>query len=472
MPSPTITPIATMPAAAAQLVLFTLMTVSYCYGAPFPLALSMPLVLLQGGVVIAFLWKRQAYLPLMFVGFLLYSIIPLYTQQVLNGMPFSSWRASTASFDTVKDAVHYYVLFLNFVLLSSYLIYTGHRPIEAAPAPAIAPPVTAALLAVSAATFFFTARSSRDAWIIQAGTGDRFVVLATTMALAASAAFVARSRPGLTATRDWRLWCLLGVGFVGSAAGFRFMLVATLCGMLAAVGPRIRMTAGRVATGAAVLTFAMLGLLYFAAGRTAQMNGMETVSAAFSGRLSLTSALAYFGAAEQLNMMAIYHFLSTDQNLMFGRTYWDGVLRILPNPIYNAYFEVVRPQDVILQNSTFLSAWFQKSGLNIGSHFVLEAMINFGRFGPFFVAATVLIGFRLLERSRASRVGEAVYIGGSALAYSIAWYGFGNYAKYTLYFAAVYLLLSALGGKSAAAQSRGISHAGTASTVVLARARQ
>jgi membrane protein DedA with SNARE-associated domain len=115
--------------------------------------------------------------------------------------------------------------------------------------------------------------------------------------------------------------------------------------------------------------------------------------------------------------------------------------------VHTALFDTVRSQDYIIQTGSFVPDVFRQRNWTIGAHLFVEAIMNFGRLGPYIVLAVFAAALTWLER--VARKSYTLFLGyavTASMGFDLAWYGFGNWLKEAI-FAALCGAVIILAGK-------------------------
>ena len=285
---------------------------------------------------------------------------------------------------------------------------------------------------------------TRDAWIVGASVGDRFLMQATTIATIAAFGYNLETLRQSRKAMNWFDFVPLAVAVLLAVQGFRFMLVAGVMTLL--VSQRDRLSASPAAV-ARVVGLALIAYVLLTLGMGVRaVAGAHGISLLDALRKIDTTYLSYFiGAPEQTGMVALKFFTETELPALYGQTYVDAVLRMLPHALHTSFFETVRAQDFVLAHFAWVSDWFRENQLNVGAHLFLEAIINFGPRGGLWVALIAGFAVPWVDTMPAHR-GRFVPVlyGVASFAYAAAWYGSSAFLKYTAYYVAVFLCLRAL----------------------------
>jgi len=402
-----------------------------------------------GLALIAGLYRRRMLATLLLALFLLYGLVPVWAMQVIGGVPLSNWRGELFAPEALHGAVRYYCVgFAMFALGVTLGLWVWQWIIPPAPRRGVAlvpgrraawPAMVALFLAgATAATF---AGVTRDVWIGNASTAERFVMQATTIATIAAFGYNLEHLRRAGRPLAWLDLIPLLVAVLLAVQGFRFMLVAGM--MTFAVSQRDRLST-RPAHVARVAALALAAYLVLTLGMGVRaVAGAQGISLAEAITQIDATYLSYFiGAPEQTGMVALKYFTETSVPVLHGRTYLDAVFRLLPNALHTSFFDTLRPQDFVLTHFAWVSSWFRENELTIGAHLFLEGIINFGPRGGLWVAfaAGALIPVVDLLPARRDRFVPMLY-GVSSFAFAAAWYGSSAFLKTTIYYVAVFLLL-------------------------------
>jgi hypothetical protein len=215
--------------------------------------------------------------------------------------------------------------------------------------------------------------------------------------------------------------------------GFRFILVifAFICFFYFLTTQKFSKRRVFVLTIGAVVGYILLLILAYT-----RSVGM-TFSEAFTFLLhpDLNAFYEYAGASDQTNLIAqdyyqTYYYEQGGAHLLHGQTYLDAFLRLPPNIVHTMLFDTVRSQDYIIQTGSFIPDVFRKSNWTIGAHLFVEAIINFGKLGPYFVVSVLAVALTLLEKvARKSNGLFLAYVVTAGMGFDLAWYGFSTWLK-------------------------------------------
>jgi len=366
--------------------------------------------------------------------FLTYGVATVWAVNYALGWPMSSWRAGWETRTDFTDALGHSLLYLTF--FSVLCVFVVSR----APKPQIGPraplegdryQLAVTLLTVGSAFSMVAIAGTRgrDEYLITADLGSMFLVQASSILMASLFAFALFYLPS-GMFRRLVIATLAGAALLVGMNGFRFLLIIFALVWLFYILATRRIPLSRAILLAAAGTLGYIGLLCLAYTRTLGL----TTGQVFEFLLSpdLDAALAYVGAADQVNMVALDYFTDRARfdEALSGRTYLDAFLRLAPNFVHTSLFETIRGQDYIVQTGTFVPEQFRENNWTVGSHLFVEAVINFGRLGPYLVLSVVVAVLAWL--TRLSRTSPTLFLGclvTAAMGYSLAWYGFANSLK-------------------------------------------
>lgn len=427
-------------------------------GRPYPESVFTLLssVCLTGSLaVLVILLQRRHLLLAFFLLFHVYSAFVLWLMNYVLKVPMSSWREDYLRPEAFIDVLGAYIAYLAVLaaasLVASWSLSHGRyfrRGREEALVFIDPRGSRRAIYFFVAFTCLFALAFSggvqREEFLLEASVSDKFWVRASFVALLVAFTLLLLSHRGVQWLKDPFFWTVAFTSVVIAGNGFRYLsvtiaLVAGACYVL-----RAHITMKQAMVTMLVSTAVYLLLLFFALTRQAGLGFVEVFAWIGGADLSLTDvaladmrfadSLSYVGGAQQLNLIAFEHFTRVHEHFLWGRTYFDAILRILPNGIHSALFDTIRPQDYILEHGAFVPDVFYESNWTIGADFNVEAYLNFGVLGPVVVSIAHVAAFWYLERYRHSTATLAVwYFAAVGYAYSAAWYGFGNFIKETTF---------------------------------------
>jgi len=366
---------------------------------------------------------------------LTYGVGIVWISNFVIGIPMSSWRLGWESKPAFPEALGTSIQYLTFfnilaAVAISFLPVARIGRFESLGYSYRGPVLF--LMGCCALVLLTTAgKQARDSYAMGADVGSMFLVQASSIMLASLYAFTLfYVSPGVF--RRALLLTLAGVAVVVGMNGFRFLLIIfafiSLCYLLSTRRLPLKWTLGL--TVAAATAYLLLLILAYTRAK-----GLTFTDAlAFIIDPDLDAAMRYVGASDQTNIIAQDYYSNRSELRLDGRTYLDAFLRLVPNVVHSSYFDTIRSQDYIVQTGAFVPDAFRQSKLNIGSHLFVEAIINFGKNGPYFVLTAYAFVIALLEKfARSSRQFFLGYIVTASMAYSLAWYGFTNSLKQGVY---------------------------------------
>lgn len=406
------------------------------------IGVSSTLICIIGALLIVMLVNCRFIFCSFLTLFLTYSLLPIALMQSLAGVRMSSWREEFP-LEILEGGLTFYTTFLCLFYLALCFSLPKLDPNRIPPTKL---PGTRGKLAVSrlyalvfsALAILALAGESRDAWISEAGLGDRFIMQSSLIGLVASFALnteVLRRRKQSLGALDY---VPLFTAAVIAVQGFRFVFVAILLVFAASQIDRLRLSLSSwilLILGSCIAYIVLIvGMGVRAVAGESGMGLLEAID-----QLDLPYLALFIGVPEQTNMLALSYFLEYPPEPLWGITYVDALIRVAPNFIHSNLFDTIRPQDFILQNFLWVSGWFRSANLNIGAHIILEGIINFGKnatllLGIFVAVFAVVVDTRAVLRGK----GLAVRYALCAFSYAIAWYGSAVSFKYILFMLAVY----------------------------------
>lgn len=392
---------------------------------------------------------------------LTYGIGVVWVSNYAFELPMSSWRSGWETTDTFTEALgaslQYLVFFSILSNAAMAIIPSTKGRLTDDLGPSYRFPV-AILGGISALALIASAGSqSRDQYALDADIGSKFVVQASSIMLAAVFAFALFYLPRGT-YRTLLSAALVTVALATGLNGFRFILILFAFIYLFHMLVTKRISARRLVMLALAAATGYFLLLVIAYTRAAGMTFTEAIS--FAANPDVNAALQYVGASDQTNMVAQDYYLKSDSWLV-GRTYIDAFLRLAPNVVHSSLFETIRSQDYIIDTGAFIPDAFRRGNLTIGSHLFVEAIVNFGKIGPYIMLSVFGFVIALIERN--ARRSPAFFLGYVVLAsmgYSLAWYGFTNTLKQGL-FAFICCWILFWSGKLAQSKSKAAPPTGT-----------
>lgn len=378
------------------------------------------------------LFARRLFMLSTLLLFLAYGNAIIWGSNYVAGLPMSSWRAGwedSYSFPEALGASIQYVLFLSILSIFS-IAFMPERPAQRfAPLGREYTLPIFVLTTLSGITLIAIAGTqARDEYLRTADIGSMFLVQASSIMLGGLFAFTLF----FMATGTYRNvinTILVIIALIVGMNGFRFILI-----IFAFIGV-FYILATRNLSARWVLAL----LVGFAAGYTALLIIAYTRSVgmtfgealAFLIQPDFEAAYGYAGASDQANLIAQdYYYQQGAEHLLNGRTYVDAFLRLAPNIVHTTYFETIRGQDYIMQTGSFVPEVFRRNNWTMGAHLFVEAIFNFGKWGPYLVLSALAVILSVIERlARKSPITFLGYIVTASMGYSLAWYGFANSLK-------------------------------------------
>jgi hypothetical protein len=368
--------------------------------------------------------------------FLTYGVTIVWLVNYVMEMPMSSWRAGWESGYSFPQALGLSIQFLTFFSILSNVA------ISFVPAYRIGRfdpvgrgyhmPVLFLTGLSGLALVVIAGTQARDEYLLNADIESMFLVQASSIMLATLFAFNLFFMPR-GAYRNVITATLVGVALIVGMNGFRFILVifAFVCVFYLLATQKFSKRQVFALTIGSVVGY--LFLLVLAYTRSVGMTFGEAL--AFLVHPDPNAAYGYAGASDQTNLLAqdyyySYYYQEGGGHLLHGRTYFDAFLRLPPHIVHTTYFDTLRSQDYIIQTGSFVPDVFRKSNWTIGAHLFVEAIINFGRMGPYIVLSVFAIALTLLEK--AARNSYSLFLGylvTASMGFELAWYGFANWLK-------------------------------------------
>jgi hypothetical protein len=350
---------------------------------------------------------------------------------VVLTVPFSNWRAAEMPQLDVLGGLMLLLATQNVLVAQAAHDCSGilrRRPSVAAPhhqgyAKVVQLVILVIAVLVGLGLAASTLSSNRSDWNRTAELGDRFFLQAgicVLLACQAVAAFHTTLISKLTSGVAFGVMAVLAV--FGSRYGLISSFIILAIQYLAT--HRIKMRHLVVGFGALVLLYhALLVLAYV---RQTEATPARAVAMIAGAEIPLMELYAYSGAHEQIMLYSLLRFMKESPDLLWGATYLDSVIRIMPNAIHST-IATERPQDVI---ATVAPTWFQDNNFNIGAYGPTEGYINFGLMGALLVPWLYLLMFRKFDKAAArSRTGLYRSAVAGSFAYLAAFYGSTNLFK-------------------------------------------
>lgn len=362
---------------------------------------------------------------------LTYGVTVVWIANYVMELPMTSWRAGWESGYAFTEALgasmNYLVFFsvLSNVAMFFLPSFRERRHVDLDMNSYRMP--VAALTGLSAlALIAIAGTQGRNEYLLDADVGSKFLVQASSIMLATLFAFTLFLTPH-GAYRNTINATLISVALLVGLNGFRFILIMFALIWFFHVLSTRQLSTGRVITLISGVVAGYFLLLILAYTRAAGMTFGEALS--FAARPDLSAVFKYVGASEQTNLVAQDYYQGSD-NLLSGRTYLDAFLRLAPNFIHTTFFDTIRSQDYIIETGSFVPEVFRERNWTIGSHLFVEAIINFGKIGPYLMLCIFAASMAIIEKSaRNSHYLFLGYIVTAGMGYSLAWYGFTNTLK-------------------------------------------
>jgi hypothetical protein len=369
--------------------------------------------------------------------FLTYGMTIVWVANYVMEMPMSSWRMGWESGHWFPEALGMSIQFLTFFNILSTVAITfvpAHR--MGRPLSPVGNGYHLPVLLLAGASglplIVIAGTQARDDYLVSADIESMFLVQAASIMLAALFAFNLFFMPR-GAYRNAINVILVGVTLIVGMNGFRFLLVifAFICFFYILATQKFSKRRILALSVGAVVGY--LFLLVLAYTRSVGMTFGEAL--AFLVHPDLDAAYGYAGASDQTNLIAqnyyySYYYEEGGGHLLHGRTYFDAFLRLPPHIVHTTYFDTLRSQDYIIQTGSFVPDVFRKRNWTIGAPLVVEAIINFGRVGPYIVLSVFVLALTGLEKvARKSYTLFLGYVVTASMGFDLAWYGFGNWLK-------------------------------------------
>lgn len=378
------------------------------------------------------LFARRLFLLSTLLLCLAYGAAIIWATNYVANLPMSSWRSgweSSYSFPEALGTSVQYVVFLSILSILSIAFMPERRAQRFAPLGKCYTLPVFILAALSGVTLFAIAGTqARDQYLLTADIGSMFLVQASSIMLSALFAFtlffMARGMH-----RNITNTILVSIALAVGMNGFRFILIIFALITVYYILTTRNLSLRWVLTLIMAFVAGYTALLIIAYTRSVGMTFGEAV--AFFLQPDFKEAYGYAGASDQANLIAQdYYYNQSADHLLNGRTYVDAFLRLAPNIVHTTYFETLRGQDYIMQTGSFVPEVFRRNNWTMGAHLFVEAIFNFGKWGPYFVLSVLAVILSAIERiSRRSPITFIGYIVTASMGYSLAWYGFANSLK-------------------------------------------
>jgi hypothetical protein len=367
---------------------------------------------------------------------LTYGVTIVWATNYVMEMPMSSWRAGWESGYSFPQALGVGIQYLTFFSVLSNVAISFLPTYRIAPFNPLGKSYHTPILFLTGlsglALIVIAGTQARDAYLITADTESMFVVQASSIMLAALFAFnLFFSSRGTY--RNTITVVLVGITLIVGMNGFRFLLV-----IFAFIGFFYFLATQKFSTrrvlaltiGSVIGYFFLLVLAYT---RSVGMTFGEAF--AFLIHPDFNAFYSYAGASDQTNLIAqdyyySYYYEQAGGHLLHGQTYLDALLRLPPHIVHTTFFDTLRSQDYIIQTGSFVPDVFRKNNWTIGAHLFVEAIINFGRVGPYIVLSVLVVALTLLEKVARNSFGLFVgYVVTASMGFELAWYGSANWLK-------------------------------------------
>jgi hypothetical protein len=293
------------------------------------------------------------------------------------------------------------------------------------------------LLALSALSFVLlrlaVASGPRQEFLLEADTQDRFILsVAINLTILAFSLAMFRQRKLIGLFYPAAILPFVGA-ILTAVYGFRGTLVSLSLVLMIFYSFHHRIKFYQVVLaflGGAVLAGLMVVFAYMRRDGVS-LNDLFALIA--KSKLNTDLVFRFFGAVQQDNLLATNYFLQTKEHL-WGITFIDAALNILPHGLRLALFTTIRPQDYILEHFGLIPKIFRDSNATMGATWILEGLINFGAVGPIIVGTMYVVFFSYVEKKRGSSPNMLIlYIAVASQAFVAAWYGSSNFAKYVVF---------------------------------------
>jgi hypothetical protein len=368
--------------------------------------------------------------------FLAYGVTIVWLTNYVMEMPMSSWRAGWESGYSFPEALGVSIQFLTFFSILSNVIFSFVPAHRISPFTPLGNGYHMPVLILSGlsglALIVIAGTQARDAYLLNADIESMFLVQASSIMLTALFAFnLFFVSSG--AYRNVINAILIGVALIVGMNGFRYILVnfAFICLFYFLATQKFSKRRVFALTIGSVMGY--LFLLILAYTRSVGMTFGEALS--FLAHPDLNAAYGYAGGSDQTNLIAqnyyySYYYEGGGGHLLLGRTYLDAFLRLPPHIVHTTYFDTLRSQDYIIQTGSFVPDVFRKRNWTIGAPLFVEAIINFGRVGPYIVLSVFVMALTLL--SKVARNSHSLFLGyvvTASMGFDLAWYGFATWLK-------------------------------------------
>jgi len=368
--------------------------------------------------------------------FLTYGVTIVWFTNYTLEIPMSSWRTGWESgylFPAALGTSFQFLTFFNILANVAISLVPAYRIGRFSPlGNGYHTPVLFLSILSGLALILIAGTQARDKFLITADIRSMFLVQAASIMIATLFAFnLFFVSSGIY--RNIVNGILVGTVLIVAMNGFRFILVwfALIC-LIYFLTTR-KFSLRRVLALIIGSAMGFLFLLILAYTRSVGMTFGEAF--AFLAHPDLNAVYGYAGASDQINLIAQdyyydYYYDEGGGHLLYGQTYLDAFLRLPPNIVHTMLFDTVRSQDYIIQTGSFVPEVFGKSNWTIGAHLFVEAIINFGRLGPYIVLTVLAMALTLLER--AARKSYSLFLGcmvTAGMGGDLAWYGFGTSLK-------------------------------------------
>ncbi len=386
-------------------------------------------LILQSAQVVL-LYTKRLYLLGSFCGVTVAILGSILVNNILLLEPFTSWRGVYFSLPEVISCLSdLFIAQCSVMLFNAYPIYktdstnTGFRfqLSKLSQQVLIIMPWTYLALFIA-----FVGLGARDSQFGMMGKGSNFVMQLVLLLSSINFTLCAFAEGRLAKTGTFS--CILVIITI-ALAGYRSILVSMLSVFLIRGYEPTGLTWKKgFLTGCVLIPIYFL-LLFIAIARQNSDSILDSVRMLINGKLNTETVLGGTGAHEQ-SMFVSYMFFRDPPELLYGTSYWDGVVNLVPS-FLRVDTNSARIQDYIAKAQP---GYLQNTGLNLGAYLPTEATINFGHFGTIFVMLAFSLFFYSIEMLKfKNRFVFALYLILASQIHGIAYYGFTNSIKFTTY---------------------------------------
>lgn len=412
--------------------------------------------LIMSGVLLFKLFKNGHYLIFSFSFFVFYEVWVPWMINFVFGVPFSLWRATA-----IDPAIAERLIKLTVVYGTVYLIMAAvamqylesrrpkerFRPTVTYSGDNITFFITVLCLGVAAMTIVAGGLQSREVWLTESDVGDRFLLRISALLLILTFALALFSGRRLSQVLTVPAAALIVATLLLAFNGYRNVLVSIVLLIIVFYGMRHPISGKQFIVYALIAVGGFIFVSFLAVTRALHLSVFEIFTT--SGLWQQLSDVMgdIIGAPQQMNIIAADLILEGTQRL-YGYTYFESILNVLPNGIRTEVVASQMTQDRIVDvMAPVLPSYFVESGHNMGATVFLEGMLNFGIVGPVIACAIYLMIFSYMEASRfRGPIFLIMYLTTIGNVYMPAWYGSSNFTKITLTnLVLVALLFSAFG---------------------------